>query len=72
MKKIISAFAFVGVLGLAACEQREETVIIEEPVVEQPAPAVTEPQPMTAPEAPGATTDPMLPQDTLAAPADTL
>jgi hypothetical protein len=72
MRKIVAAFAFAGVLGLAACEQREETVIIEDPVIEQPAPAVTEPQPITTPAAPGTTTDPMLPPDTLAAPADTL
>jgi hypothetical protein len=48
MKKLLGTFALVGVVGLAACEQREDTVIIEDPVIEQPAPApvVTEPAPM--------------------------
>jgi len=71
MKKIVTAFAFAGVLGLAACEQREDTVIIEDPVIEQPAPAVTVPQPtMPAPGAP--ITEPGFEEDTLMAPADTL
>jgi len=68
MKKIAAAFAFASVLGLAACEQREETVIIEEPVVEQPAPAVTEPQPEMTPMEPMEPTT----EDTLIAPADTV
>ncbi len=49
MKKFITAFAAVGIVGLAGCATEDEPVIVDEPVVEQPAPApiVTEPAPMT-------------------------
>jgi hypothetical protein len=41
--RIATAFAFVGLLGLAACGTDDNTdVIVEQPVVEQPAPVVTE------------------------------
>lgn len=67
MKKLLGIFALTGVFGLAACEQRDDTVIIEDPVVEQPttAPIVTEPvTPIT--------TDTVLFEDTLAVPVDTV
>jgi hypothetical protein len=49
MKKLITAFALAGALGLAACEAEEEpAVIIEEPVVEQPAPPPAVPEPAPA------------------------
>jgi hypothetical protein len=41
--RIATAFAFVGLLGLAACGTDDSAdVIVEQPVVEQPAPVVTE------------------------------
>ena len=62
MKKLITTFAAVGVLGLAACAaEEEEPVILEEPVVEEPAPApIVTPAPMT--------TDTSMMMDTTAAP----
>lgn len=49
MKKIITAFTAAGIVGLAGCAPEDQPVIIDEPVIEQPAPApvVTEPAPMT-------------------------
>ena len=49
MKKIITAFTAAGIVGLAGCATEDEPVIIDEPVIEQPAPApvVTDPAPMT-------------------------
>lgn len=49
MKKVITTFAAAGLLGFAACAGEDEPVIIEEPVIEQPAPAptISEPMPMT-------------------------
>jgi hypothetical protein len=45
--RIATAFAFVGLIGLAACgTDRDTDVIVEQPVVEEPAPVVTEPAPM--------------------------
>jgi hypothetical protein len=45
--RIATAFAFVGLLGLAACGTDDDAdVIVEQPVVEEPAPIVTEPAPM--------------------------
>lgn len=41
--RIATAFAFVGLLGLAACGERDADVVVEQPVVEEPAPVVTEP-----------------------------
>jgi hypothetical protein len=42
--RIATAFAFVGLIGLAACgTDRDTDVIVEQPVVEEPAPVVTEP-----------------------------
>jgi hypothetical protein len=56
--RIATAFAFVGLLGLAACGTDDDAdVIVEEPVVEQPAPVVTE-QPVV--------TDTMMYSDTVA------
>lgn len=48
MKKLFSTFALAGMVSLAACATDEEPAVIEEPVVEEPAPApvVTEPAPM--------------------------
>lgn len=48
MKKLLTAFAAVGVIGLSACAvEDEEPVIVDEPVIEEPAPAPTvEPAPM--------------------------
>ncbi len=43
--RIFTAFAFAGLLGFAACAGEEEVPVIEEPVVEEPAPIV-EPAPM--------------------------
>jgi len=42
--RFATAFAFVGLLGLAACgNDRDADVIVEQPVVEEPAPVMTEP-----------------------------
>lgn len=42
--RIAAAFAFVGLLGLAACDtDRDADVVVEQPVVEEPAPIITEP-----------------------------
>jgi len=56
MKKLITAFALAGFVGLTACAAEDEPELIEEPVIEEPAPApiVTEPTP------------PPLPADTMA------
>ncbi|MEX2582540.1 MAG: hypothetical protein WD766_04675 [Gemmatimonadota bacterium] len=65
MKKFIAAFALAGMVGLSACAADDEPQIIEEPVIEEPAPApiVTEPAP--------AVTDTMM-MDTMSAPGDTI
>jgi hypothetical protein len=67
MKKFLSVFAVAGLLGFAACAAEEDTTVIEEPVIEEPAPApmVTEPLPMTV-DSMGA--DSMM-TDSVAAPA---
>ncbi|MEX2570302.1 MAG: hypothetical protein WD737_03285 [Gemmatimonadota bacterium] len=66
MKKILTTFALAGLVGLAACADDNEPVIMEEPVVEEPAPApvVTEPAPtaedslmMESPAEPTGTTE---------------
>lgn len=46
--RFLAAFAVAGLVGLAACGAEEEgDVLIEEPVVEEPAPAPTiEPAPV--------------------------
>ena len=50
MKKILTAFALAGVLGLSACGgDDDEAVIIEEPVVEQQAPPPALPEPAVVP-----------------------
>jgi hypothetical protein len=51
MNKLFGTFALAGLVGLAACETRDDAVIIEDPVIEQPAPApvVTEPAPPPPP-----------------------
>ncbi len=42
--RFATAFAFVGLIGLAACGTDDNAdVIVEQPVVEQPAPVMTEP-----------------------------
>jgi ABC-type glycerol-3-phosphate transport system substrate-binding protein len=46
MKNLLAAFALVGTLGLAACGGADDdTILIENPTVEQtgPAPIATEP-----------------------------
>lgn len=66
--RIFSAFAFAGLLGFTACAAEEEAPVIEEPVVEEPAPIV-EPAP-----APMMTDTAAMPMDTMGgmgAPADT-
>ena len=48
--RFMMAFAFVGLLGLAACGGGEEEAAVEEPVVEEPAAApVVEPAPAPLP-----------------------
>jgi hypothetical protein len=67
MKKLLGTLALAGFVGLTACERRDEgDVFIEDPVVEQPAPApvITEPAPL-----PPMTTDTLILEDTL--PAET-
>jgi hypothetical protein len=51
MKKLLGTLALAGIVGLAACEPRDEPVIIDEPVFEDPAPPppVTEPVPAPLP-----------------------
>lgn len=47
MKKLITTFAAVGIVGLAACAaEEEEPVIVDEPVIEEPAPAPAMTEPM--------------------------
>jgi hypothetical protein len=48
MKKLLATFALAGLVSVAACAAEDEPEILEEPVIEQPAPApiVTEPAPM--------------------------
>lgn len=42
--RLATAFAFVALMGLAACGTDEDAdVVVEQPVVEEPAPVVTEP-----------------------------
>jgi predicted small lipoprotein YifL len=42
--RLATAFAFAALFGLAACgTDRDTDVIVEQPVVEEPAPVVTEP-----------------------------
>ncbi|CAN5733692.1 hypothetical protein BH23GEM6_BH23GEM6_16370 [soil metagenome] len=44
--RFATAFAFVGLLGLAACgNDRDADVIVEQPVVEEPVPVMIEPAP---------------------------
>jgi hypothetical protein len=68
MKKLITAFALAGFVGLTACAAEDEPEIIEEPVIEEPAPApiVTEPAPMMTDTM---ATDPLM-TDSLTMPAD--
>ena len=42
--RIFATLAVAGLVGLAACDSGEDTVV-EQPVVEEPAPVVVEPAP---------------------------
>ncbi|MQA91323.1 MAG: hypothetical protein GEU90_14025 [Gemmatimonas sp.] len=53
MQKLFATLALAGLVSVAACAPDDGAEILEEPVIEEPAPApiVTEPAPMPAPGA---------------------